>query len=50
MLNEARALQRRFSTVTDMPVTVPLDRAADVSVIGSREDVLKVARRWCRRR
>ncbi|CAM5275752.1 S-DNA-T family DNA segregation ATPase FtsK/SpoIIIE OS=Streptomyces albaduncus OX=68172 GN=FHS32_000247 PE=4 SV=1 [Streptomyces griseoloalbus] len=44
MLNEARALQRRFSTVTDMPVTVPLDRAADVSVIGSREDVLKVAR------
>ncbi|WP_431986077.1 type VII secretion protein EccCa [Streptomyces griseoflavus] len=44
MLNEARALQRRFSTATDTPLTVPLDRAGNVSVIGEREDVLRVVR------
>ncbi|MFF7854807.1 type VII secretion protein EccCa [Streptomyces sp. NPDC007904] len=44
MLNEARALQRRFATAADMPLTVPLDRAGNVSVIGDREDVLRVAR------
>ena len=30
MLNEARALQRRFATATDVPLTVPLDRAGNV--------------------
>ncbi|WP_435280366.1 type VII secretion protein EccCa [Streptomyces koelreuteriae] len=44
MLNEARALQGRFATATDFPLTVPLDRAGNVSVIGDREDVLRVAR------
>lgn len=44
MLNEARALQSRFATVTDAPLTVPLDRAGNVSVVGDREGVLRVAR------
>ncbi|MFI7337191.1 type VII secretion protein EccCa [Streptomyces sp. NPDC050085] len=44
MLNEARALQQRFTTAADFPLTVPLDRAGNVSIIGAREDVLRVAR------
>jgi S-DNA-T family DNA segregation ATPase FtsK/SpoIIIE len=45
MLNEARALQQRFTTATDFPLTVPLDRCGNVSVVGAdREDVLAVAR------
>ncbi|GAA3752033.1 type VII secretion protein EccCa [Streptomyces tremellae] len=44
MLNEANALLARFPRVSDFPLTVPLDRAGDVSVIGAREDVLRVAR------
>ncbi|MEU6664049.1 type VII secretion protein EccCa [Streptomyces sp. NPDC046821] len=44
MLNEARALQHRFTTATDFPLTVPLDRAGNVSIIGERDDVLRVAR------
>ncbi|UFQ15325.1 MULTISPECIES: type VII secretion protein EccCa [Streptomyces] len=44
MLNEARALQHRFITATDFPLMAPLDRAGNVSVIGEREDVLRVAR------
>ncbi|TWV56253.1 type VII secretion protein EccCa [Streptomyces misionensis] len=44
MLNEARALQARYATVSDHPLTVPLDRAGNVSVIGDRQDVLCVAR------
>ncbi|MEU1116297.1 MULTISPECIES: type VII secretion protein EccCa [unclassified Streptomyces] len=44
MLNEARALQHRFTTSTDFPLTAPLDRAGDVSIIGDRDDVLRVAR------
>ncbi|MFJ7177518.1 type VII secretion protein EccCa [Streptomyces massasporeus] len=44
MLNEARALQGRFGTATDFPLTVPLDRAGNVSIIGDRDGVLRVAR------
>ncbi|MFG3282913.1 type VII secretion protein EccCa [Streptomyces sp. NPDC048111] len=44
MLNEARALVARYATATESPLTVPLDRAADVSVVGDREGVLRVAR------
>lgn len=44
MLNEARALQARYTTVSDHPLTVPLDRAGNVSIIGERPDVLRVAR------
>ncbi|MGW2081802.1 type VII secretion protein EccCb [Streptomyces sp. NPDC001939] len=44
MLNEARALQHRFTTASDFPLTVPLDRAGNVSIIGERDDVLGVAR------
>ncbi|MFE2964377.1 type VII secretion protein EccCa [Streptomyces sp. NPDC059340] len=44
MLNEARALQNRFATAADFPLTVPLDRAGNVSIVGDREGVLRVAR------
>ncbi len=44
MLNEARALQHRFASATDFPLIAPLDRAGDVSVIGDRDGVLRVAR------
>ncbi|KNE84029.1 type VII secretion protein EccC [Streptomyces xinghaiensis] len=44
MLNEAGALISRFGTTGDLPLTVPLDRAGNASVIGDREGVLRVAR------
>ncbi|GLY92141.1 type VII secretion protein EccCa [Actinoallomurus iriomotensis] len=44
MLAEARALARRFATVPQMPLIVPLDRAGNVSVVGDREGVLRVMR------
>ncbi|MDH6109231.1 S-DNA-T family DNA segregation ATPase FtsK/SpoIIIE [Kitasatospora sp. MAP12-15] len=44
MLNEASALTTRFRTGTELPLTVPLDRVGDISVIGPREDCLRVAR------
>ncbi|MGW7269321.1 type VII secretion protein EccCa [Streptomyces sp. NPDC054864] len=44
MLNEARALQARFAVTADCPLTVPLDRVGNVSIVGEREGVLNVAR------
>ncbi|MEU0137011.1 type VII secretion protein EccCa [Streptomyces sp. NPDC006296] len=44
MLNEASALMSRFRTGTELPLTVPLDRVGNISVIGPREDCLRVAR------
>ena len=44
MLNEASALTSRFRTGTELPLTVPLDRVGDISVVGPREDCLRVAR------
>ncbi|MFQ6855668.1 type VII secretion protein EccCa [Streptomyces sp. 35M1] len=44
MLNEASALVNRFHNGTELPLTVPLDRIGNVSVIGPREDCLRVAR------
>ncbi|WP_433325768.1 type VII secretion protein EccCa [Spirillospora sp. CA-294931] len=44
MLSEARALLGRFSSSPDMPLVLPLDMAGNVSVVGEREDVLRVAR------
>ncbi|WP_431043426.1 type VII secretion protein EccCa [Streptomyces sp. P1-3] len=44
MLNEARALIGRFGTAADLPLTVPLDRVGNVSVVGEREAVLRVVR------
>ncbi|MET7857703.1 type VII secretion protein EccCa [Streptomyces sp. NPDC005318] len=44
MLNEASALMARFRTGTELPLTVPLDRVGNVSVIGPREDCLRIAR------
>ncbi|MFD0686794.1 type VII secretion protein EccCa [Actinomadura fibrosa] len=44
MLSEARALVERFATAPDMPLTVPLDMAGDISVVGEREDALRLMR------
>ncbi|MFD3871160.1 type VII secretion protein EccCa [Streptomyces sp. NPDC058623] len=44
MLNEAGALMSRFERAGDFPLTVPLDRAGNVSIVGDREGVLRVAR------
>ncbi|MFJ5291054.1 type VII secretion protein EccCb [Streptomyces sp. NPDC088348] len=44
MLNEARALLSRYTTTSDFPLTVPLDRAGNVSIVGDREGVLRLAR------
>ncbi|MFF4952527.1 type VII secretion protein EccCa [Streptomyces chattanoogensis] len=44
MLNEAAGLQERFGTASEMPLTVPLDRAGNVTVIGEREAVLRAVR------
>ncbi|MFB8249858.1 type VII secretion protein EccCa [Streptomyces sp. NPDC055952] len=44
MLNEASALVARFGNGTELPLTVPLDRVGNVTVIGPREDTLRVAR------
>ncbi|MBT2509845.1 type VII secretion protein EccCa [Streptomyces sp. ISL-98] len=44
MLNEANALIARFSVATDFPLTVPLDRAGNISIIGERDSVVQVAR------
>ncbi|SKA10420.1 DNA segregation ATPase FtsK/SpoIIIE, S-DNA-T family [Marinactinospora thermotolerans DSM 45154] len=44
MLSEARAAIRRFEAVPEMPLTLPLDMVGDVSVVGGREDVLRLVR------
>ena len=44
MRAEARAVERRFATVPQMPLLVPLDRAGSVSVVGDRAGVLELAR------
>ncbi|MFI1282456.1 type VII secretion protein EccCa [Streptomyces sp. NPDC020858] len=44
MLNEASALMARFRNGTELPLTVPLDRVGNISVVGAREDCLRVAR------
>ncbi|MEV2278231.1 type VII secretion protein EccCa [Nocardiopsis sp. NPDC049922] len=44
MLSEAQAAIRRFETIPEMPLTLPLDMAGNVSVIGGREDVMRLVR------
>ncbi|MBV2363897.1 type VII secretion protein EccCa [Streptomonospora nanhaiensis] len=44
MLSEAQAAIRRFATVPEMPLTVPLDMVGNVSVIGDRADVMRLMR------
>jgi DNA segregation ATPase FtsK/SpoIIIE, S-DNA-T family len=44
MRAEARAVERRFATIPQMPLLVPLDRAGNVSVVGDRAGVLELAR------
>ncbi|WP_350275969.1 type VII secretion protein EccCa [Kribbella sp. HUAS MG21] len=44
MTAEANALVRRFTLMPDMPLTVPLDHVGNVSIVGDREGVVRVAR------
>ncbi|MEE1621239.1 type VII secretion protein EccCa [Zafaria sp. J156] len=44
MAAEAEILRRRYATSPELPLTVPLDNAGNVSVVGSRGFVLAVAR------
>ncbi|MEU0490894.1 type VII secretion protein EccCa [Nocardiopsis sp. NPDC006139] len=44
MLSEAQAAIRRFATIPEMPLTLPLDMAGNVSVVGEREDVMRLVR------
>ncbi|QKS11738.1 type VII secretion protein EccCa [Curtobacterium sp. Csp1] len=44
MLDEAKTVVRHYASVAGMPVTVDLDRAGHVAVIGDRERVLETAR------
>lgn len=44
MVSEAESVAEHLSTVTGMPITVDLDRAGSVAVLGDREGVLQVAR------
>ncbi|MEU4389719.1 type VII secretion protein EccCa [Kribbella sp. NPDC023855] len=44
MMTEAQALANRFALIPDMPLTVPLDRAGNVSIVGDRDGVVRVAK------
>ncbi|GAA1679131.1 type VII secretion protein EccC [Citricoccus zhacaiensis] len=44
MLREAEALKSRFEVAPDMPVTVPLDSAGNISLVGPRDLTLQVVR------
>ncbi|GAA1595698.1 type VII secretion protein EccC [Kribbella karoonensis] len=44
MMAEANALVRRFTEMPNMPLTVPLDHVGNVSIVGDREGVVRVAR------
>lgn len=44
MMAEANALVRRFTLIPDMPLTVSLDHVGNVSIVGDREGVVRVAR------
>jgi len=44
MMAEANSLVRRFTLMPDMPLTVPLDHVGNVSIVGDREGVVRVAR------
>ncbi|WP_422935432.1 type VII secretion protein EccCa [Sinomonas sp. P47F7] len=44
MAEELSLFAARAATVPGMPVTVPLDRAGDVALVGPRDEVLGVAR------
>ncbi|MER2137181.1 MAG: type VII secretion protein EccCa, partial [Arthrobacter sp.] len=44
MTAELQILKRRYEASPELPVTVPLDGAGTVSVVGSREFVLQVSR------
>jgi len=44
MMAEANALVRRFTEMPDMPLTIPLDHVGNVSIVGDRDGVVRVAR------
>ncbi|MCQ1947905.1 type VII secretion protein EccCa [Arthrobacter sp. zg-Y1116] len=44
MTTELEILKRRYESSPELPLTVPLDCAGNVSIVGSREFVLRVSR------
>lgn len=44
MTSELELLKQRYESSPDLPITLPLDCAGNVSVVGSREFVLQVSR------
>lgn len=44
MQSEAETVIRRFENIPDMPFTLPLDMTGNISVVGEREDVLRLVR------
>jgi len=44
MVAEAEILKRRYSAAPDMPITVPLDAAGNVSIVGTREFAVALTR------
>ncbi|TWD84428.1 S-DNA-T family DNA segregation ATPase FtsK/SpoIIIE [Kribbella amoyensis] len=44
MMAEAEALARRFALMPDMPLTIPLDLSGNVSIVGDRDGVVRIAR------
>ncbi|MBR8740985.1 type VII secretion protein EccCa [Nocardiopsis sp. MG754419] len=44
MQSEAEAVIRRFTTIPDMPFTLPLDMTGNISVVGEREDAMRLIR------
>ena len=44
MQSEARAVIDRFRTIPDMPLTLPLDMVGNISLIGQREDLMRLIR------
>lgn len=44
MLSEAEQLRRRFAGNPDMPLTLPLAAASEISIVGDRETALNICR------
>lgn len=44
MQSEAEGVIQRFETIPDMPFTLPLDMTGNVSVVGEREDIMRMVR------
>ena len=44
MQSEAQGVIQRFETIPDMPFALPLDMTGNVSVVGEREDIMRLVR------